>query len=118
MESQIGLYKTELIKPRRPWHGPADVELGTGRTGSTGSTTSVSVPPSGPSRPTNTRPTTTLNTSPNRRLESTHRASTEPGALQRAAWRFTAEKVAEIPRAPLAESDGLLEFGGRGDSCP
>ncbi|QEV42985.1 IS3 family transposase [Streptomyces nodosus] len=29
MESQIGLYKTELINPRRPWHGLADVELGT-----------------------------------------------------------------------------------------
>ena len=29
MESQIGLYKTELIKPRKPWHGLADVELGT-----------------------------------------------------------------------------------------
>ncbi|MFB9739476.1 IS3 family transposase, partial [Streptomyces thermocoprophilus] len=29
MESQIGLYKTELIKPCRPWHGLADVELGT-----------------------------------------------------------------------------------------
>ncbi len=29
MESQIGLYKTELIKPRRPWHSLADVELGT-----------------------------------------------------------------------------------------
>ncbi|GGQ48636.1 hypothetical protein GCM10010250_20000 [Streptomyces althioticus] len=29
MESQIGLYKTELIKPRRPWHGLADVELTT-----------------------------------------------------------------------------------------
>ncbi|MGW1916463.1 integrase core domain-containing protein [Streptomyces sp. NPDC002076] len=29
MESQIGLYKTELIKPRRPRHGLADVELGT-----------------------------------------------------------------------------------------
>ncbi|MGW0425470.1 IS3 family transposase [Streptomyces sp. NPDC003015] len=29
MESQIGLYKTELIKARRPWHGLADVELGT-----------------------------------------------------------------------------------------
>ncbi|MGA4980443.1 IS3 family transposase, partial [Streptomyces cinereoruber] len=27
MESQIGLYKTELIKPRKPWHGLADVEL-------------------------------------------------------------------------------------------
>ncbi|AXI84566.1 IS3 family transposase [Streptomyces sp. ETH9427] len=29
MESQIGLYKTELIKPRGPWHSLADVELGT-----------------------------------------------------------------------------------------
>ncbi|MFE7762847.1 IS3 family transposase [Streptomyces sp. NPDC057438] len=29
MESQIGLYKTELIKPRKPWHGLADVELDT-----------------------------------------------------------------------------------------
>ncbi len=29
MESQFGLYKTELIKPRRPWHGLADVELRT-----------------------------------------------------------------------------------------
>jgi integrase-like protein len=29
MESTIGLYKTELIKPRRPWHGLADVELAT-----------------------------------------------------------------------------------------
>lgn len=29
MESRIGLYKTELIKPRRPRHGLADIELGT-----------------------------------------------------------------------------------------
>jgi putative transposase len=29
MESQIGLFKTELIKPRRPWKGLADVELAT-----------------------------------------------------------------------------------------
>jgi putative transposase len=29
MESTIGLYKTELIKPRRPWHALADVELAT-----------------------------------------------------------------------------------------
>ncbi|MFB8413178.1 hypothetical protein, partial [Streptomyces albidoflavus] len=31
--------------------------------------------------PTSTRPTTTLNTSPNRRLEPTHRASTDSGAV-------------------------------------
>jgi putative transposase len=29
MESQIGLYKTELIKPRKLWRGLADVELAT-----------------------------------------------------------------------------------------
>ncbi|MFF4696461.1 IS3 family transposase [Streptomyces chattanoogensis] len=29
MESQIGLYKTELIKPRKPWHGLTDIELAT-----------------------------------------------------------------------------------------
>ncbi|WP_405531042.1 IS3 family transposase [Streptomyces canus] len=29
IESQIGLYKTELIKPRKPWHGLSDVELAT-----------------------------------------------------------------------------------------
>ncbi|MFD5233367.1 IS3 family transposase [Streptomyces qaidamensis] len=29
MESQVGLYKTELIKPRKPWRGLADVELAT-----------------------------------------------------------------------------------------
>jgi putative transposase len=26
MESTIGLYKTELIKPRGPWHSLAQVE--------------------------------------------------------------------------------------------
>ncbi|MGW0735587.1 integrase core domain-containing protein [Streptomyces sp. NPDC002851] len=29
MESQIGLYKPEMIKPRKPWHGLAEVELAT-----------------------------------------------------------------------------------------
>jgi putative transposase len=29
MESTIGLYKTELIKPRGPWRGLAQVELAT-----------------------------------------------------------------------------------------
>jgi putative transposase len=29
MESTIGLYKTELIKPRGPWRGLAHVELAT-----------------------------------------------------------------------------------------
>lgn len=85
VESQIGLYQTELIKPRMPWHGLADVELATAEWVSTGSTTSGSTPPSETFHLTNTRPTTTLGASPNRRLESTHRASTEPGAVQGAA---------------------------------
>jgi transposase InsO family protein len=29
MESEIGLYKTELIKPPKPWRGLAHVELAT-----------------------------------------------------------------------------------------
>lgn len=29
MESTIGLYKTELIKPRRPWRTLAQVEMAT-----------------------------------------------------------------------------------------
>lgn len=29
MESEIGLRKTELIEPRKPWHGLADVALAT-----------------------------------------------------------------------------------------
>ncbi|MFB7269621.1 integrase core domain-containing protein [Streptomyces sp. NPDC056244] len=29
MESQIGLYKTELIKPGNPWYGLANVEIPT-----------------------------------------------------------------------------------------
>lgn len=29
MESQIGLYKTELIKPRGPWRSLSEVELAT-----------------------------------------------------------------------------------------
>ncbi|MFM9700212.1 integrase core domain-containing protein [Streptomyces europaeiscabiei] len=29
MEATIGLYKTELIKPRRPWKTLAEVELAT-----------------------------------------------------------------------------------------
>lgn len=28
-ESVIGLYKTELVKPRRPWKGPGDLEIAT-----------------------------------------------------------------------------------------
>ncbi|MEV0695343.1 hypothetical protein [Streptomyces sp. NPDC050388] len=80
----------EAASASRPWNGLADVELGTAvgaprpkaAGGSTGSTTSASAPPSETSRPTSTRPTTTLNTSPNRRLEATRGASTDPGAVQ------------------------------------
>ncbi|MGC2997083.1 hypothetical protein ACPF8X_01390 [Streptomyces sp. G35A] len=69
IKSQIGLYKMELIKPRRPWHGLATSNSAP-RNGSTGSTTSASTPPSETPRPTSTRPTTTLSTSPNRQLDT------------------------------------------------
>ncbi|WP_405607089.1 integrase core domain-containing protein [Streptomyces sp. NBC_00076] len=81
MESQIGLHITELIKPRRRWHGPADVELGTAEWVDWFNNHRPTAR-SETRRPTNTRPTTTLNSSPNRRLESTYRASTDPGAVQ------------------------------------
>lgn len=72
MKSQISLYKTELIKPRKPWHGLADVELVTAVGGLPAEgwgrvdwfnnqrlhTAIGSIPP------TNTIPTTTLDTSP------------------------------------------------------
>lgn len=57
MESQIGLYKTELIKPRRPWRGLADVELGTAEWVSWFNNQRL-LSAIGTSRPTSTRPTT------------------------------------------------------------
>ena len=81
MESQIGLYKTELVKPHSPgrasptWNWPP-------QNGSTGSTTSACTARSATSRPPNTKPATTLKTSHNRWLESTRRASTNPGRFK------------------------------------
>ncbi|MFE3165396.1 integrase core domain-containing protein [Streptomyces sp. NPDC059224] len=77
MESRPRLHKTELIKPRKPWHGLADVGLATAEwvdwfNNQRLHTAIGDIPP------TSTRPAPTLHTSPNRRLESTHRASTDP----------------------------------------
>lgn len=80
MESQIGLYKTELIKPRKPWRALPGVELATAEWVDWFNNQRLHTA-IGASRPTSTRPTTTLSTSPNRRLEPTHRASTDPGAV-------------------------------------
>ncbi|MBE3014812.1 transposase [Microbispora sp. NEAU-D428] len=83
MESQIGLHKTELIKPRKPWKGLSDVEPATAEWvdwfNHQRLHTAIGI-----SRRPNTRPTTTLNTSPNRWLESACRASTQPGPLDSA----------------------------------
>jgi hypothetical protein len=63
MESQIGLYKTELIKPRGPgaawptWNWPPP-------NGSPGSTPPACTQPSATSRPRSSRRSTTLNTTP------------------------------------------------------
>lgn len=75
-------------QPRKPWRGLADVELATAEwvdwfNNQRLHTAIGDIPP------TSTRPTTTLNTSPNRWLESTHRASTDPGAVHRRSVRAT-----------------------------
>ncbi|MFD6243094.1 P-loop NTPase fold protein, partial [Streptomyces diastaticus] len=87
------------------------------RNGSTGSTTSACTPRSEPSRPTNTRPTTTLNTSTNRQLEPTHRASTDPGALHSDLESLTLALFSEIREAlPKSErwSEAREKIGGFG----
>ncbi|MER5901087.1 DDE-type integrase/transposase/recombinase [Streptomyces mirabilis] len=53
MESQIGLHKTELIKPRRPWHVASLTSNSAPRNGSTGSKTTGSTVRSETRRPTN-----------------------------------------------------------------
>ncbi|MFF7791273.1 DDE-type integrase/transposase/recombinase [Streptomyces sp. NPDC007991] len=66
MERQIGFEKTELIKPRRHWHGLADVELATAEWGDWFDNQRLHTR-SATSRPTSTRPTTVPDTGPNRR---------------------------------------------------
>jgi putative transposase len=81
MESTIGLYKTELIKPRGPWHTLAKVELATAEWVDWYNTTRLHQP-SGTPHPTTTNPCTTLNTSPVRWFEPTSEVSTEPGRFR------------------------------------
>ncbi|MEU7363180.1 MULTISPECIES: integrase core domain-containing protein [Streptomyces] len=80
IESQIGLYKTELIKPRRPWHDLADVELCTAEridwfNNQRLHTAIGDIPP----HEHETNHYAQLQSQ--RRLESTHRASTDSGAV-------------------------------------
>ncbi|MES4892300.1 DDE-type integrase/transposase/recombinase [Streptomyces sp. NPDC096012] len=80
MESQIGLHKTEFMKPRRPWHGLANVELDTTEwvdwfNNQRLHTTIADIPPH--EHETNYYAQPSLN----RRLESMYRASTDPGAV-------------------------------------
>ncbi|MEV7254152.1 hypothetical protein [Streptomyces cyaneofuscatus] len=58
MESTIGLFKTELIKPGRPWRTLSQVDSPP-PSGSTVPATADSTVKSGTSHPPNTRPTTT-----------------------------------------------------------
>ena len=104
MESRTGLYKTELIKPRKPWHGLPDIELATAEWVDWFNNQRLHTA-TGPSHSTNTRPTTTLNTSPNRWPEPTHRASTDPEALHcvPAPQHLTASQ--SLPGAPLSTSE-------------
>ena len=64
MESQIGLYKTELIKRTRPVEEASPKSSWPPPSGSTGSTPPGCTLPSGTSRLPSTKPTTTLKTSP------------------------------------------------------
>ncbi|MGW4471898.1 hypothetical protein ACWENQ_19700 [Nonomuraea sp. NPDC004354] len=80
MESQIGPFKTELIKLRGPWHSLAEVELATAEWIEC-STRSACTPRSATFRRRSTKPSTTLNTSPTRPSESTPELSVKAGAV-------------------------------------
>jgi putative transposase len=81
-ESVIGLYKTELIKPRRPWKGLDDLEIATAEwvdwsTIADPSSTAMT------SRPSRQRSLTTLITRPQQSLESQTRKSPDsPGGFK------------------------------------
>ena len=82
MESTIGLFKTELIKPRGPWRSLAQVELATAEyldwyNNRRLHTAIGGIPPP------NMKPPTTLKTSLNPRLDAKSEASTKPGAVQK-----------------------------------
>jgi transposase InsO family protein len=68
-ESVIGLFKTELIKPRGPWRTVEQVEIATLGT-STGSTTAASTRSAATSHPPSSNGPTTVNTPPSPRPAS------------------------------------------------
>ncbi|MBN6052830.1 IS3 family transposase, partial [Nonomuraea sp. RK-328] len=94
MESQIGLFKTELIQPGRR---PGRRRTGHHRMGRL--VQPLATPHRDRRRP--TRPARgrllTLNTSPNRRLESTHRVSTDPGAVQTPRRTLATARLISLP---------------------
>ena len=80
-ETINGLYKTELIKPRKPWRSIEDVEVATAAW-CTGSTTAASTSTAATSRPSNWRRPTTLNNPDQPPAESSNRkVSGLPGAV-------------------------------------
>ena len=81
-ETINGLYKTELIKPRKPWRTVEEVELATAD-GSTGSTTTASTNTAATSHRSRWRPPTTLNTRDQPPAEFSHqKVSGLTGAVQ------------------------------------
>jgi hypothetical protein len=82
MESTIGLYKTELIKKKGPWKTLADVELATAGYVDWYNNRRLHTAIGGiPPAEHETVYSTTLKTSPRRRLDPTTEASTKPGAV-------------------------------------
>jgi hypothetical protein len=75
-ETINGLYKTELIKPRKPWRSIDDVEMPPPN-GCTGSTTAAFTNTAATSRPSNWRRPTTLNNRDQPPAESSNRKVSE-----------------------------------------
>ncbi|MCW2688738.1 MAG: putative transposase [Mycobacterium sp.] len=85
MESQIGLYKTELIKRRGPWRSLANVELATAEYVEWFNNQRLHTA-TGDITPSEYENIHYAQHQPNRRLESAPRASTQLGALQSGIW--------------------------------
>jgi hypothetical protein len=104
MDSQIGLYKTELIGGkargracrRSSWPPPNTWN---------GSTPPGSTPPLGTPRPPNTKPPSTLKPTPSRWLKPTSEASIKPGRFttRQRPWHF---KLCKLSQARFQRGSG------------